>query len=226
MSERPTDRHEWKETAHHHFQRWAHHYDRTIINYLLFRPCYRRVLIQLRHWQRRGFDHLRILDIGCGTGSLLIQSFLHGPKIRSAVGLDMSPNMIEYAQQKVPVLHLDDRLRFMIGDAEHLPFEDNSFDVITCCNSFHHYPHQIQALREMFRVLDRDGRLILIDGHRDDPIGFVIFDVCVARVENHVHHCSGQRFRDLITDAGFSRIHQHVFGITPPAIMNVAYTDK
>ena len=225
MTFSPTHHHEWKIAAQKHFKRWSEHYDRDIINILLFNPCYRRVLGQLRHWHRRGIKSLRILDIGCGTGTLLVRCFLQNCPVESAVGLDMSEHMVAHAQVKAQKLKLARRLRFTIGDAEHLPFPDHSFDLVTCCNSFHHYPHQDRAVREMHRVLVHQGRLILIDGSRDDPIGYFIFDICVTRVENHVHHCCAARFHELLQQSGFANITQHVFGICPPALMNIAQVE-
>ena len=183
-------------------------------------------MVQLRHWIRRGLTSVRLLDVGCGTGSLIIQTLQLGSDLKHAAGLDMSDNMIEYAREKTRDLKLEKRISFQVGDAEHLPFADNAFDVVTCCNSFHHYPHQDRAVREMHRVLDHNGRLILIDGYRDDPIGFFIFDVCVERVEKLVHHCSAKRFEMLLRQAGMLDITQQVFGICPPAIMNMARAHK
>jgi ubiquinone/menaquinone biosynthesis C-methylase UbiE len=225
MADTHTHHHEWKVSAKGHFKRWSEHYDRDIINVLLFNPSYRRVLCQLRHWQRRGSKSLRILDIGCGTGTLLVHCSLLGSLVESATGLDMSEDMVAHAQAKARKMKLADRLHFTVGDAEHLPFPDNSFDLVTCCNSFHHYPHQDRALCEMRRVLDHQGRVMVIDGYRDDPMGYFIFDICVARVENHVHHCSARRFRDLLIRADFVSINQHVFGVCPPAIMNMAQAE-
>ena len=223
MTQTAPHHHLWKESAHQHFQKWAQHYDRDIIHILLFEPCYRRVLCQLRHWGRRGIRDLKILDIGTGTGTLPARCARMPAVVTSAVGLDMSENMIKNAQRKADELQLNHALRFVVGDAEHLPFDDNSFDLVTCCNSFHHYPDQLRALREMHRVLTPQGRLMLLDGCRDDPLGFVIFDFAVARAESHVHHCSAGRFRRLITQAGFGKLNQQVFNVCPPVIMNLAH---
>ena len=211
----------WKDSSKAHFHRWAESYDRDIINVLLFEPCYRRVLSQIRSWQRQGAAPRRMLDVGCGTGSLAVKC-LDQTAIGSIVGLDMSENMIRKGAEKARCLELEDRLSFVIGDSEHLPFRSGAFELVTCCNSFHHYPHQQRAIEEMFRVLAPGGRLILIDGCRDLPIGWFIFDVCVTRWENHVHHCSAGRFRDLLATAGFADIRQQVFGICPPALFNLA----
>ena len=222
MNSHHTEQHLWKDTAHVHFQRWAEHYDRDIINVLLFTPCHRRVLSQLRHWRRRGLKRIRMLDIGCGTGALAVHCLALEPSVESVVGLDMSSNMINKARSKVQELGLDSRASFTIGDSEHLPFDDNAFDLVTCCNSFHHYPHQDRAVAEMHRVLDHEGKLILIDGYRDNTIGYFIFEICVARVENHVHHCTEKRFQKLLAGAGFTDVKQNIFGLCPPAIINVA----
>ena len=80
------------------------------------------------------------------------------------------------------------------GDSQRLPFASNTFDVVTSSHSFHHYPHQDQAVAEMHRVLRPGGRLMIIDGYRDAPWGWFIFDVCVAGVEGSVHHASARTF--------------------------------
>jgi ubiquinone/menaquinone biosynthesis C-methylase UbiE len=218
--------HIWKQAANAHFHRWAEHYDRDIINILLFEPCYRRVQALFRHWIRRGLQEIRVLDIGCGTGTLAVRYLYPLPQVKSIVGLDMSENMIGKAREKAEKWNLSPKVTFTLGDAENLPFEDNSFDIVTCCNSFHHYPHQDQAVREMHRVLAERGRLMLVDGCRDNPVGFFVFDICVTRVENHVHHCSAERFKELMTKAGFHDINQQVFGVCPPAIVNTGIVIK
>ena len=220
--------HLWKQAAQEHFHRWAEHYDQDVINILLFRPSYQRVLAQLRQWQRRGRKHLRILDVGCGTGSLMMLCLQLQPPalVDTVVGLDMSENMIAKARQKIALSHHSKRSHLTIGDAEHLPFEGDSFDVVTCCNSFHHYPHKDRAVSEMYRVLRPNGNLILIDGARDEPFGYFIFEICVAHVENHVHHCTRREFHNLLTQVGFVDIFQNVFGVCPPALMNVARVQK
>lgn len=220
------EKHVWKSTAHAHFERWSDHYDRDIINILLFRPSYRRVLAHLRQGQRRGRGPLRILDIGCGTGSLLIECCRLKGVMETGVGLDLTDGMLRQAQEKAHRLGYSEKLSFTLGDAEQLPFADKSFDLVTCCNSFHHYPHQDRAVSEMHRVLDDAGQAIIIDGNRDDPWGYFIFEVCVVRAEGLVHHCTAERFRELFRQAGFSEPRQHVFGVCPPALFNLAAVQK
>ncbi|MBN1436594.1 MAG: class I SAM-dependent methyltransferase [Sedimentisphaerales bacterium] len=215
-----------KESAIPHFQRWSQHYDRTIINTLLFEPCYRQVMTQLRQWKRRGANSVRLLDIGCGTGTMAGWCMTFGNEVGEVIGLDMSEGMIEKAREKAIGLDIADRAHFIVGDSEHLPFPDGSFDVVTCLNSFHHYPHQQRAVREMRRVLAPGGKAIIIDGARDEPWGYFIFEVCVARAEPDVHHCTRERFQRLLSRAGFERVEQRRFGVIPPALMNIGYVPE
>ena len=226
MTENHRPQHIWKATSSEHFHRWAEHYDRDIINILLFRPSFRRVLEWLRRWQRQGLKNLRLLDVGCGTGNLLLWSLPLRPLLGTIVGLDMSGNMLSRAHSKFSSLSNCRHVHLTGGDAENLCFRNNSFDIVTCCNSFHHYPDQQQAVNEMHRVLRPDGRLILIDGSRDDLFGYFIFEICVAHVEGHVYHCTRRRFQKLLIQAGFSDIYQNVFGLCPPALINVARAIK
>lgn len=218
--------HLWKSRSQEHFHRWSDHYDKDIINVLLFYPSFRRVAERLRHWRRRGRGKFRVLDIGCGTGNLAFYCLDLVKAVEEFVGLDMSESMIAKARQKHDDHGRDKTVSFVVGDAEHLPFPDNSFNIITCCNSFHHYPHPQQAVNEMHRVLEKDGQVIIIDGSRDDPWGNFIFEFCVSFVESHVHHCTARKFGQLLDKAGFCEIKQRVFGVCPPVIINTARANK
>jgi ubiquinone/menaquinone biosynthesis C-methylase UbiE len=106
------------------------------------------------------------------------------------------------------------------GDSERLPFGSGIFDFVTCANSFHHYPRQEMAVIEMHRVLKPGGRLLLIDGYRDAPWGWFIYDVCVALREGDVHHASARRFHELMTRAGLRAIAQKVFRGPAPFLLS------
>ena len=115
--------------------------------------------------------------------------------------------------------------RFVNGDAEHLPFADGSFDVVTCSNSFHHYPHQAHAIREMVRVLRPGGWLMLIDGFRDNVIGWVVFDIFIQRGESTpqapVHHVPWSVMRQYFAEAGLGDIRQKKEGVLVPIFLTV-----
>jgi ubiquinone/menaquinone biosynthesis C-methylase UbiE len=102
------------------------------------------------------FNCKKVLDVGCGTGTIL--SLLSKNNAINLSGVDLSEEMLSVAKQK-----LDDKIELKIGDSEQLPWENNIFDAIICTDSFHHYPEPKKALREMARVLDTDGHMIIAD---------------------------------------------------------------
>ena len=97
----------------------------------------------------------RVLDLGCGTGALTAQVLEQDPR-RQVTGLDLSEQMLAQARAR-----LGDRVKLIQGDSECLPFPDGSFDVVYCCDSFHHYPNPRAVLAQFARVLQPGGILLL-----------------------------------------------------------------
>ena len=208
-----------KSSARAEFNNWAHGYDRSPLNGMLFLPAYRAMLAELVRWDRtkRPFD---VLDVGCGTGTF--SAMLVGSNLPArVVGLDYAPAMCEVAARKANQAQASSCMRFLTGDAEHLPFRSDSFDAVTCSNSFHHYPHQERAIGEMFRILRPGGRLVVADGFRDNVIGWFVFDVCVAALEKHVRHVSWRQTKDYFEASGFDRIRQRKFNVLVPLLITV-----
>ncbi|MDO4344466.1 MAG: class I SAM-dependent methyltransferase [Eubacteriales bacterium] len=98
-----------------------------------------------------------VLDAGCGTGAVLALLSEKYPD-KNYTGIDLSPEMISVANSKKL-----QGVKFICGDCENLPFAADSFDVITCSMSFHHYPHPMDFFRSCKRVLRPGGRLIIRD---------------------------------------------------------------
>ncbi len=98
-----------------------------------------------------------LLDCGCGTGPM-ISLLYEKDSTKNYTGLDITPKMIEVGKSK----NLNG-VKWVVGDCENLPFDDNSFDVIICSNSFHHYPNPQSFFNSAKRVLRSGGRLILQD---------------------------------------------------------------
>ena len=71
-----------------------------------------------------------ILDVATGTGDLAIQ-FAKNIQAKKIVGFDLSQGMLSMAQKKVANTPLDEKVDFIKGDGEAMPFKDNSFDVVT-----------------------------------------------------------------------------------------------
>lgn len=113
-------------------------------------PMYDEVINRIRELNPKS-----ILDVGCGTGIVL--SYFKDKGIE-LYGLDISEKMIEEARR-----NLGEGVQLKVGDSESMPWEDNSFDIILCNASFHHYPNPKTALSEMNRLLKPNGTLIIGD---------------------------------------------------------------
>lgn len=96
-----------------------------------------------------------VLDVGCGRGgtvALMVETF--GAK---ATGVDLAPEAIAFCRKT----HAD--ARFEVGDAEHLPFEHATFDVVTNIESSHTYPNLRAFFAEVSRVLTQGGLFLYTD---------------------------------------------------------------
>jgi ubiquinone/menaquinone biosynthesis C-methylase UbiE len=209
-------------TARSQFDTWAHSYDRSRLNELIFFPTIRTCQEELARWQQqRGGGPIRMLDVGCGTGTL-VNLLATLDEIELLVGLDYSPVMVRRLAEKIAGSPHRSKLHAVVADSERLPFADQSFDVLTCCNSFHHYPHQAAVIRGFHRVLKPGGLLILVDGFRDNVIGWIVFDVGVAYFEKDVHHAAWSAVREMIRAAGFGTLRQRKLNVLAPLLVSVA----
>jgi phosphatidylethanolamine/phosphatidyl-N-methylethanolamine N-methyltransferase len=100
----------------------------------------------------------QILEVGVGTG-ISLPSYSKANRI---VGIDLCEPMLRKAQERVAELSLHNVLRLEVMDAEHLSFEDASFDVVAAHHVVSTCPHPEAALDEFVRVLRPGGEIILI----------------------------------------------------------------
>ncbi len=120
-----------------------------------------------------------VLDVGCGGGvDTMIAAIMVGPT-GQVVGTDMSSEMLERARENLSWTNLDN-VSFQECSAEELPFPDQNFDVVISSGVFNLIPDKLTALREVFRVMKPDGRLMMADqvlvGHLPEDVK--------ARVDN------------------------------------------
>jgi ubiquinone/menaquinone biosynthesis C-methylase UbiE len=209
-----------KELAGSEFEAWATSYDRSLLNHFLFHPSYEAFLEEIVRTWPDPETPLRLLDIGCGTGTFAAMLAAVRPNAH-VVGMDFAESMARTASQKARQAGAAERVAFVRGDSEHLPFADAAFDVVTCSNSFHHYPDQQACVQQMRRVLKPGGRLILIDGFRDNVIGWVTFDLIIGHVEEHVHHAAWSQMREYFRHAGFDPVQQRKLNILFPLLLTI-----
>ena len=99
------------------------------------------------------FAGARLLEVGCGMGTDLLQFARGGAKV---TGVDLTPRSIEISRQHLAVY--GERGDFAITDGESLPFADGSFDVVYSNGVLHHTPDTAGAVSEVHRVLRTDGQ--------------------------------------------------------------------
>lgn len=124
-----------------------------------------RFFIQLYHRTATQVDHTgkRVLEVSCGHGggaSYLVRTL--GPA--SYTGLDLNPARIDFCRKR----HNPARLDFVQGNAENLPFADQSFDAVINVEASHQYPRFPRFLAEVARVLRPGGHFLYADVRRRD----------------------------------------------------------
>lgn len=103
-----------------------------------------------------GLVGLRLLDVGCGDGTLICAAAARGAMV---AGIDADPAMLAAARQRMARAGLEAALRE--GRVEELPFPDASFDVVASVTVLCFVGDAGRALREMARVLRPGGRLVI-----------------------------------------------------------------
>jgi 2-polyprenyl-3-methyl-5-hydroxy-6-metoxy-1,4-benzoquinol methylase len=101
----------------------------------------------------------QVADLGCGTGSLSVLLAERGYRVR---GLDLSPKMIQHAEEKARAAGVG--IEFEAGDAAEPPWTSGTFDVVLARHVLWALPDPGQALDSWTELLRSDGRLVLIEG--------------------------------------------------------------
>lgn len=111
-----------------------------------------------RHY--RDLAELTVLDVGCGTGGFLRRCIELGAKPANVKGVDLSPDRVAAAKKTNPLLDI------VQGEADRLPFDDNSFDVVTqfvVLSSVVDPDLRRRIADEMFRVAKSGGKVVSYD---------------------------------------------------------------
>jgi ubiquinone/menaquinone biosynthesis C-methylase UbiE len=115
-----------------------------------------------------GAAGLSALDVGCGQGIDLCEYALKGANV---TGIDLTPRHCELARRHLDELGLEGSI--MVGDAEDLPFANETFDRVSSNGVLHHTPDMARALSEIHRVLRRGGRATIIVYNRDSGLYWI-----------------------------------------------------
>lgn len=132
----------------------------------------------------------RFLDIACGTGDLSIDAARAHDEI-VVTGVDFIREMIDIGKKKVEKEGLPERVRLLCGDALHLPFRDNSFDVAAMAFGIRNIPNRQRALGEMVRVVVPGGQIMILEmTFTRNPLFKVFYNVYL----NHILPRLAKRF--------------------------------
>jgi len=176
-----------------------------------------------RRFREKTLDYMefssgdRILDVGCGTGSLtlLVAGRLQAPG--EAVGIDAAPKMIAIARRKAAAAGVP--ARFYPGVAEALDFPDASFDLVVNSMFTHHIDTGLKkrAFAEMERVLKPGGTLVTADVDRPTtPVGWVMgWGARWVLVQKELVDNLRGDLPDLMRGAGLLDVRRvdHVYGL-------------
>ncbi len=103
------------------------------------------------------------LDVAGGTGDIAFRIVEHGGSQVHTTVFDINGSMLEVGEQRAIKKGLADKLTFIEGNAEVLPFEDNSFDAYTIAFGIRNVPKMEQAIGEAYRVLKPGGKFMCLE---------------------------------------------------------------
>ncbi len=155
-----------KEEIREMFNKIAPNYD--FLNHLLsmnFDRLWRRRMVRMV----AETEPKDLLDVATGTGDVAINV---ARKIENCAvtGIDLSDEMVRYAEQKVEERGLSSRIDLLVGDAEQLPFAEASFDATTASFGVRNFGDLPKGLSEMCRVLRGGGSCFVMEFSRPDDV--------------------------------------------------------
>ena len=121
----------------------------------------------------------RILEVGCGTGTDLLQFAEAGAH---TVGVDLSPKSAFIAKSRLRTYNCQGEI--LIADAENIPFKTDEFDLTYSWGVLHHTPNPEQAIREIYRVTKSGGEICVMLYHRRSLVAlqlYLLFGVCALK---------------------------------------------
>jgi ubiquinone/menaquinone biosynthesis C-methylase UbiE len=167
-------------------------YDLPMLQQWVYRPPHDEVIAQLRDHGSR-----RIADIACGTG-ILSDRIERELQLDEIYGIDMSDGMLEKARAR------SNRVKWLRGPAEQLPFDDGALDAVVTTSAFHFFD-QPAALREFHRVLASGGLVAVSALSTRQPL----LQASAANRWKPQHNASPTEMRSMFENAGFAVSDQH-----------------
>ena len=155
-------------------------------------------------WYRLVREHLgsltglRILEVACGRGGFVRELMNAGARV---TGCDFSSAALNAARSKLSSNSRPPLAAFVQGDAQGLPFADNSFDIVVSCETIEHLPRVMAALSEMHRVTRPGGTLYLTTPNYSNFMG-------LYEIYAHFRHPSRKDDQPFDRRQWFLQIHK------------------
>lgn len=153
----------------------------------------------------------RVLDVGCGTGSLLLAIHDQYGSSMGLHGVEPASEMVAHAQSKSHAKGAS--LEVVQGSADSLPYPDGSFDVVFCTLVLHHLPEPMRAvaIEEIRRVLCDGGRMVIVDVQRPKKITGLLSLISILH-GSRGEHVDMLDIEPQMSELGFEQISRHSRG--------------
>ncbi|OPG98354.1 SAM-dependent methyltransferase [Chryseobacterium mucoviscidosis] len=144
---------------------------------------------------------MKVLDIATGGGHV---ANALAPLVEQVIALDLTEEMLQVAERFIRG-NGHQNVDFVVGDAEHIPLEDDLFDLVTCRIAAHHFPDVSSFVSEALRVLKPGGKLLLIDNvaHERDENDQFYNEIEKWRDASHVRAWRKTEWVRMLELAGF-----------------------
>jgi SAM-dependent methyltransferase len=146
----------------------------------------------------RPTSHDVVLDYSSGAG---IASFAVAADVDRVEAADELPDMLDEGRRLAEELHLDN-ISFALVDLYSLPYQDGSFSLVVCRNSFHLLPEPGAAFGELLRVTSGGGRIVVVDPVVDEVTDKAYNDLARLREPAHRRHYRPEEIEALAVGAG------------------------
>lgn len=149
----------------------------------------------------------KVLDVGCASGYMVSEISKHFPDAKYT-GIDSYDKAVTHGKKIYP------HIKFKIANAEKLPFKKGDFDLLICYETIEHITNPLKALKEMKRVLKKDGTLILTmdSGSLLFRMVWFVWENTKGKVWKgaHLHPFHHEELTEIIKKSGF-KIKQKIF---------------
>jgi ubiquinone/menaquinone biosynthesis C-methylase UbiE len=156
---------------------------------------YRKIINEIIIPYESKLSEVTILDIGCGGGTG-IRSFSYHPSVKKVYGIDYSEDMVKLSQKLNQKELNTGRVEIKIADVSKLPFDNDSFDIITAFDTINFWPDQKIAILEILRTVKHGGSFFIINAFPKE--GTKWFDF--------VKYKNEKEYEEYLSSNGFSNV--------------------